>query len=121
LKEAPANEQYTAEAPAAASGTLLNAYVNYVARAAVIVDSDGLNAFSQQSFVPAAIPVFGDPFFSKGERATVQASGSGIQLVGDLKSTTGKVSSYSVAVVSTSNLNSGGSDLGGTIASWLAI
>lgn len=51
-----------------------------VARAAGVFDTTQLKGFAAGTFMPAAIPVRGENFFESGENATLQGSGSAIQL-----------------------------------------
>jgi hypothetical protein len=59
---------------------------NFLGRAAAISDSTRLASFAGGNFLPAAIPVAGQPFFGSGPRANLQGSGSavGIKAVGEV-------------------------------------
>ena len=53
---------------------------SYIGRAAAILDSTRLADFSSGGFVPAAIPVAGEPFHNFGENAILQGSGSALRI-----------------------------------------
>lgn len=78
---------------------------SYVGRASAIFDTTQLASFSDGGFVPAAIPVLGEKFFDAGERATVQGTGSAINLVGSttVAGSTAKASMTVVAADQTSS------------------
>jgi hypothetical protein len=89
----------------------------FTARSAVIFDSNGMNTnISQQSFVPAAIPVKGDAFFSTGERATVQGNGTGFQLVADTPPGDALPMQFRVAVTASASADSSGGEFGAQLA-----
>lgn len=81
---APAPVQPQSQAPAAAPPVgafgVASITATAVGRGAAIVDTTQLASFASGTFMPAAIPVRGENFYSAGERAMIQGSGSAIQL-----------------------------------------
>lgn len=71
---------------------------SYVARAGVVFDTTRLNDFSSGSFVPGAIPVKGEPFFNSGEHASVQGSGSAVQVAVNGSTPNADYSVYAIGV-----------------------
>lgn len=92
----------------------LNIDGGIVGRAAVIFDSHQLQSFAMGSFLPSAIPVKGESFFSTGERAMVQGNGSALQLTATLPTQMGMIKTDFGAVAS--GLGTDGSSLSAQVA-----
>lgn len=70
-------ETYTEPTPTPGEITV-NA--DYTARGAVVADSKRLANFASGTFLPSAIPAFGQPFYDNDGRANVQGDGSAFSL-----------------------------------------
>jgi hypothetical protein len=114
VMESPAVEFY---APSAAEPRIVPINADYSGRAAVFANSTRMADFAGGSFLPAAIPVAGQPFFDSPWRAGLQGDGSTVGLGAAAEVDEDLVvSGYAKLLVRNATVSFSGDDAGAALA-----